>query len=138
MCDTSAISEERLQWIFYYGARPLWRYLAETLDIDITDVCGRVTKEDTFLETEGCKLQARVVDLPHSNELVEDRFNNDVCFLINSINTVFETLKAAVQKDDEFILKNLVFRMDEDHNIYLIDEGTLLPISDKAIAVCML
>jgi len=135
MSDGQNISEESMKWIFYHGARPLWKYLAEILNIDITEVCAFVSKEDTFIETDTCKLSARTVSMPHSNEVEDPLFNNDVCFIINSINTVFETLKTVVQKDDKFILQKYAFKMDGDRNIYLVDVETKESVSDRAIAV---
>jgi hypothetical protein len=84
MSDDSNVSDEHMKWIMYYGARPLWKYLAEVMNIDISEVCAFVTKEDVFIETDGHKLIARTVQLPHANEVVSDVFNNDVCFLINA------------------------------------------------------
>ncbi len=135
MSNTADISDNQLRWIFYYGTRPLWKYLASVLNIDISEVCMYVTKEDVFLDSESVKLIPRVVTLPHSNELADEKHNNDVCFLINSINTVFESLKNLVQKDEEYILSKYKFKMDDDHNLFLIDAITDASVCDLAIAI---
>ncbi len=132
------IKDKHLQWIFYHGARPLWKYLAKVMNIDITDVCPRVSKEDVPLESEGIKLIAKIVELPHSNELVDEKYNNDVCFLINSVNVVFMSLKNAVHKDDDFMLRDLQFKIDLDKNIFLVKTETQEPISEFAIAVSII
>ncbi len=135
--DNKNIPEEHMKWIFHFGARPLWKYLKQVLNIDISEVCAYVTKIDKFIETEGYKLIPKIVSLPHNNEVSEERFNNDVCFLINSINTVMESLKMVVQKDDEFILRKYLFKMDEQHNMYLVDNESNEKISDLALAICI-
>jgi hypothetical protein len=129
------VSEDTMKWVYYHGARPLWKYLAEMLDIDITEVCAYVAKEEPIIESEGKKLTMRTVSLPHGNEFVDPAFNNDITFFINCVNTVFETLKMVVQKDDQFILRPYMFSMDQDHNIYLMDSRTKQPLGDLAIAV---
>ncbi len=129
------VSEDTMKWVYYHGARPLWKYLAEMLDIDITEVCAYVAKKDPIIETDGKKLTMRTVSLPHNNEVEDPAFNNDINFFINSVNTVFETLKMVVQKDDEFILRPYIFSIDQDHNIYLVHADSKQPLGDMAIAV---
>ncbi|NTW21441.1 MAG: hypothetical protein HGA42_18490, partial [Nostocales cyanobacterium W4_Combined_metabat2_030] len=102
------------------------------------DVCPRVSKEDVPLESEGVKLIAKIVQLPHSNELVDEKYNNDICFLINSVNVVFMSLKNAVHKDDDFMLRDLQFKIDLDKNIFLVKSETQEPISEFAIAVSII
>ncbi len=135
MTETENVSDDNMRWIYYYSARPLWKYISEVLNVDITDVCAFVSKEDAYIETDGTKLIPRVVQMPHLNELTSKVYNNDVCFLINGINTVFEALKVTVKKDDEFILKKYAFKLDSEHKLYLVDVETMEPVSDTAIAV---
>lgn len=129
-----SIPEGQLDVIFYHGAYPLWKYLELLFNINIVDVCARVTKEEPVLKTDSGELVARVVDLPHTN-LLTHMSNNDVIFLINSINVVFESLKAGVERDGVKILEQYKFLLDSDHNMYLIDADTGIPVTSKALAV---
>jgi hypothetical protein len=58
-------------------------------------------------------------------------FNNDVIFLLNSINTVFKSLKVGIERDGVKILEP----KDVYNNIYLINIEGDHPIGDIAIAV---
>ena len=128
------VSEEQLDVIFYHGAYPLWVYLQEVVGINIVDVCARVAKDEPILKTANGKLVSRVVDLPHPNQLTH-MFNNDVIFLLNSINVVFESLKAGVEKDGVKLLAQFKFKLDHEHNIFLVDAESNEPISNRAITV---
>ncbi len=134
MSEVPSIPDGQLDVIFYHGAYPLWVYLKDVLSIDIVDVCPRVAKDEPVLETELGRLVPRVVELPHDNELTH-MFNNDVIFLINSINVVFESLKAGVERDGHKILEEYKFELDPSHNMYLVDTVMGMPISNKAIGV---
>ena len=131
----SNIPEEQLDIIFYHGAYPLWVYLQEVLGINIVDVCARVAKEEPVLNcSNGNKLVSRVVDLPHPKEL-DHMCNNDVIFLLNSINVVFETLKAGIEKDGSKLLDSFRFKIDSDNNIFLVGVESGEPISNRALAI---
>lgn len=134
MSESPNLPDGQLDVIFHYGAYPLWVYLQEVIGINIVDVCPRVAKEEPVLTTDLGKLVARVVELPHDNELTH-MHNNDVIFFINSINVVFESLKAGTERDGVKILEGFKFKLDPSHNMYLVGTETELPISDKAIAV---
>lgn len=82
-------------------------------------------------------LVARVVKVPHECRLPPTH-NNDVIFIVNSINTVFESLKEGVERDGIKILEQYKFQLDKYHNMYLIDIITGIPINDDAIAVIKL
>ncbi len=137
MIGDGNVSDEHMKWIFHFGARPLWKYLKEVLDIDISEVCSYVTKEDKFIETEGYKLIPCIVQLPHSNEAGDARFSNDVIFLLNSINTVFQSLKMLVQRNDEYILRGYSFSIDDDKNLFLVDSDSNARLVNKAIAIVL-
>lgn len=120
MSSQPDIPQGQLDVIFYHGAYPLWKYLGELFDINIVDVCPKVTKEEPVLSTKFGKFAVRVVDLPH-NEKLPPTHNNDVVFLVNSINVVFESLKAGIESDGEKILQPYSFALDRWHNLYLVD-----------------
>lgn len=130
----SDIPEEHLQWIFHYGGHPLWVYLKKTLDIDILEVCPRITCEEPILKTDLGDLTIRVVD-QSTNTNLSHMFNNDKTFLLNSVNTVFEFLKAGVEKDGEKILIDYKFKLDENHNMFLTNSETNGPMNPMTIAV---
>lgn len=134
---TTDIPADQLTWIFYHGGQPLWLYLQQTLDVDITDVCARIAKEEPILKTNFGDLIARVVKLPHECKLPPSH-NNDVIFIVNSINTVFESLKEGIEKDGEKLLKKFKFALDKYNNMYLVNADTELPVDDNAIAVVKL
>ena len=128
------VAEEQLDVIFYHGAYPLWVYLQEVIGINIVDICARVTKKEPILTTANGELVPRIVDLPHTNEL-DHMFNNDVIFLLNSINVVFESLKAGVEKDGVKLLAQFKFKLDSDKNMYLVGVDSNEPICERAIAI---
>ena len=134
MSDNQQVSEGQLDIIFYYGAHPLWQYLNELFKIDILEVCPRVSKDQPLLDTKYGKLKVDIVDLPFDKQL-DHMSNNDVIFLLNSINTVFTSLSAGIEKDGVKILQSVKFGLDSNHNMRLIDIATELPISDRALAV---
>lgn len=131
------LSEGQLDIIFYHGAYPLWSYLKEIIGIDITEVCPRVAKEEPVLKTDNGELVARVVDLPFVKQ-VDHMSNNDVIFLLNSINVVFGSLSAGIEKDGEKILGSFKFKLDENHNMILVGAESDIPVSERAIAVLKL
>lgn len=132
--DVPDIPDAQLDIIFYHGAYPLWVYLQEVVGINIVDVCPRVTKTEPVLKTASGSLVVRMVDLPHSDEL-GSIYNNDVNFLLNAINVVFESLKAGVEKNGIKMMEPFKFSIDANHNIYLVGIDSGIPISDKALAV---
>lgn len=134
---TTDIPPDQLTWIFYHGGHPLWLYLQQTLAIDITDVCARIAKEEPVLKTNFGDLVARVVKVPHECKLSPPH-NNDVIFIVNSINTVFESLKEGMEKNGEKILESFQFRLDKYHNMFLVNSETEIPIDDNAIAIVKL
>lgn len=129
----SDISEEHLSVIFYHGAYPLWAYLQEVISIDITEVCAYVAKEEPILTLGDAKLACRTVHLPHDEQL-PSVFNNDKTFLLNCVNTVFEMLKAGIEKDGKRVLSAYKFILDGNHNLILIGEESM-PVSSLAISV---
>lgn len=130
------ISESHLNVVYHYGAYPLWVLLKDIFDVDITDVCPQVTKEEPILKAKSGDLVSRVVDLPF-HHCLDEVFNNDVVFLINSINVVFESLKVGVEKDGHKFLQAYKFKMDESHNLYLVDSNSDTRIGNKAIAIVL-
>ncbi len=134
---SDSIPEDQLAWIFYHGGYPLWLYLRESIGINIGDVCAKIAKEEPILKTTNGDLVARVIKTPHECKL-SPIHNNDVIFLINSINTVFESLKEGVERDGVKLLGQFKFQLDKYHNMYLINEDTGLAVDDNAIAVIKL
>ncbi len=133
--ENISIPNDQLDVIFYHGAYPLWKYLQDVLEIDIVDVCARVTKKEPVLSTpNGDELVARVVSAP--TEKLDPTFNNDVIFLLNSINVVFHTLQLGVERDDEKLLKKYKFNLDQETNqIRLVHTETGEALSEKRIAI---
>lgn len=131
------LPDQHLDIIFYHGAYPLWQYLLDVVGINIVEVCPRVAKEEPVLQTKFGKLVARVVDLPHEKE-VDHMSNNDVIFLLNSVNVVFGSLSAGIEKDGCKILDNYKFELDKDHNMILVHKDTSIPLSSKAIGILKL
>lgn len=131
------IPDGHLDIIFYHGAHPLWVYLKEVAEIDILDVCPRVAKESPILKTDRGDLSISLVDVPFEKQ-VGPMFNNDVIFLLNSINIVYESLRAGIEKDGVKILETYKFKLDKSHNMFLIDIDSEVPISSKALAVVKL
>lgn len=128
------IPEQHLDIIFYHGAYPLWCYLKEIVGIDIVEVCPRVAKEEPVLKTNNGNLVLRIVDLPHVKQ-VDHMSNNDVIFLVNSVNVVFGSLSAGIEKEGTKILDSFKFKLDENHNMILVDKESEIPLSEKAIGV---
>lgn len=128
------IPEEHLSIIFYHGAYPLWSYLQEVVGINITEVCAYVAKEEPVLQKEDTKLVCRVVDIPYEGS-VPSIYNNDKIFLLNSINTVFELLKAGIEKDGEKLLSAFKFKLDSQHNLILVGVESNEPVANRGIAI---
>lgn len=119
--------------IFHYGAHPLWAYLKDILEIDITDICKYVTAEVPLLDTDsGDKLACSVFDIPHREDLPSE-FNDDHTFLLNSINTVFNAVKDATLNGVK-ILAGYKFILDENKVLVLVDEDDH-PVAPRGIAV---
>ncbi|KAF1785853.1 hypothetical protein PC129_g14828 [Phytophthora cactorum] len=136
MAEQSDIPDGQLD--VYHGAYPLWKYLLELFDINIVDVCPRVSKDEPVLKTEFGNFAVRTVDLPSENKLPPTH-NNDVIFLVNSINVVFESLKAGIESDGAKILQSYRFKLDKWHNLYLTtDDESEIPLSSKALKVVKL
>jgi hypothetical protein len=134
------IPREQLDVIFYHGAYPLWRHLKDVLNIDIVDVCDRVAKEEPVLTTQlGDKLVARTVHHGEEEEhvMLDPTFNNDVIFLLNSVNVVFKTLQCGVEKNEEKVLADYKFDLNPETNrIRLVHIGTNEPVDgSRSIAV---
>ncbi len=134
--DIPDIPDHQLDVIFYHGAYGLWLYLKEVFGINIVDVCPRVAKEEPILKAPAGKITVRIVDLPHTNEL-GSIYSNDVNFLINPVNVVFESLKAGVERDGVKLMEPFKFEIDANHNMYLIGIESGVRITDKALAVVM-
>lgn len=130
-------SDKHLDVIFHHGAFPLWMYLDKLFSIDIVDVCSHVAKSEPVLVTCFGTLAARMVHA--SNTLMlPPPFNNDVIFLLNSINVVFESLKVGVERDGIKILEPFRFTKDVYNNIYLTSTEHGHPIGDIVLAVVKL
>jgi len=128
-------TEEQFNFIFYYGAYTIWKYLDELFQIDIREVCQRVAKEQPTLKTmDGHLLIAEIVDLPCENELTDLQNKNDITFFINALNVVFESLKSGIEKDGEKVLFKYRFQMDSDHNLFLVDDEGMM-VSNKGISI---
>jgi hypothetical protein len=132
--NTFDIPDHQLDVIFHYGAYPLWTYLQEVVGVNIVDVCPRVTKEVPVLKTTNGDLVVRMVDLPHTNEL-GSIYSNDINFLVNAINVVFESLKEGVERDGVKLMEPFKFSMDANYNLYLVGIESGIRITDKALAV---
>lgn len=128
------MTDELLDIIFYHGAHPLWSYLQAVLSVNITSVCARVAKDEPLLKTSEGDIAARVVTLPHTRTL-DPVSNNDITFLLNSITTVFKSLRNGVERDGEKILQAYEFSLDDQSNLVLVDVETRQPVSDQGIAV---
>lgn len=128
------MTDELLDFIFYHGAHPLWSYLQAVLDIDITSVCARVAKDEPLLKTSEGEIAARVVTLPYARTL-GPASNNDITFLLNSITTVFKSLRGGLEQDGEKILQAYDFALDDQSNLMLVDAETRQPVCDQGIAV---
>ena len=133
----SEIPQEQFDVIFYHGAYPLWVYLQEILGINIVDVCSRVTKEEPILTTTNGKLAVRMVDNDYSVELPPIH-NNDIIFLVNSINVVFESLKEGIEKNEEKLLKPYKFKLHKNNVMTLINIESNDPVSSKSLAVVLI
>jgi hypothetical protein len=131
------VSDSHLDVIFHHGAFPLWMYLHKLFALDIVDVCSRVAKSEPVLVTCLGTLAARMVHASNTI-MLPPPFNNDVIFLLNSINTVFESLKIGIERDGVKILEPFRFTKDVYNNIYLINIEGDHPIGDIAIAVVRL
>jgi len=132
--NTFDIPDHQLDVIFHYGAYPLWTYLQEVVGVNIVDVCPCVTKEVPVLKTTNGDLVVRMVDLPHTNEL-GSIYSNDINFLVNAINVVFESLKEGVERDGVKLMEPFKFSMDANYNLYLVGIESGIRITDKALAV---
>ncbi|ETI29913.1 hypothetical protein L914_14187, partial [Phytophthora nicotianae] len=112
-------------YIFYHGAYPLWKYLKLVLDIDLVDVCAYVAKEEPVLHSKKvAKLAARITT--EDTEPLGRAFNDDVVFLLNSINTVFNALRCGVERDGEKVLATYKFDLDATTNHIRLDTGKAL------------
>lgn len=131
---TPEIPQEQFDVIFHHGAYPLWVYLQEVLGINIVDVCSRVTKEEPILVTDNGKFVARVANSDDSNDL-PPTCNNDVIFLINAINVVFESLKLGVEKDGVKLLSPFKFKLTKSKMLSLVGVETDAPVSERVLAV---
>lgn len=136
MDQAADIPEAHLGAIFQYGSHPLWLYLKHVFNIDIVDVCSRVTSAEPVLATDFGNIVARVVDVSYATKL-PSTFNSDVMFLINSVNAVFDFLKSGVERDGIKLLEPFRFEKDEYNKIYLVRRDTKEPISDIAISVVL-
>jgi hypothetical protein len=116
-----APSDEQLAIVFYHGAFPLWKYLEFCFDIDIREVCDRVAKDEPVVKSNDKELAVRMVQTDHKNEL-GPMFNNDIIFLLNAVNVVFNTLKLGIMKDEKKILESYKFKLDAEYNMYMVDE----------------
>lgn len=134
MSDQPNIPDGQLDVIFYHGAYPLWVYLHEIFGINIVDVCARVSKTEPILKVSNANLAVRVVELP-SPKSVDHTFNNDVIFLLNSVNVVFESLKSGVEKDGVKLLNDFKFELDADNNMFLVRVETGVPVCSRGLAV---
>ena len=134
MSENQYIPDGQLDIIFYHGGYPLWLYLQEVIGINIVDICARIAKDEPILKTDHGQLVARVVDLPHART-IDHTFNNDLIFLLNSINVVFESLKAGVEKDGVKLMAQFKFKLDADHNMYLVGVDSDQPVSERGIAI---
>lgn len=128
------IPDEQLDVIFHFGAYPLWKYIGEVIGVDIVEVCPRVTKEEPVLNTSSGNLVVRVVDTPHRNN-IDPINNNDVIFLLNSVNVVFQSLQEGIELDERKILSPYKFELDSDQNMRLVETETAIPITNKALAI---
>ncbi len=128
------VSDHNLSYVYYYGAYPLWHYLKDVFNVDISEVCPRVAKDEPILSTSDGDLVPRSVDISN-NEMLDDVYNNHVAFLVNSINVVFESLKSGIEREGVKILEPYKFMMDECRNLYLVNIETNQPVSRRAISV---
>jgi hypothetical protein len=128
------IDEGQMAVVWMYGAYPLWNYIQEVIGVNIVEVCSRVAKEEPLLTTDRGTLVARTVALPYSSSL-DSTFNNDKIFLLNSINVVFESLKSGVEMDGSKLLDAFKFKLDSNHNMYLVGCDSDIPISAKGIGI---
>jgi hypothetical protein len=112
-------SEAQLDIIFYHSAYPLWKFMIQKFEIDIRDVCARVAKDEPKLVTNKGTYYVRTVANDYNNVLGEEHTEN-VTFLLNSVNVVFNSLKDGIIRNGERILHPYYFQLDEHSNLELV------------------
>lgn len=122
--------EKQLELIFSFGGYPLWQYLQEVLNLE--DIGTHDVIEPLLITTNG-KLAARNTDAPVK---LSNSYNNDVIFIINAINTVFESVKIEYEQGGVKILEMYKFKIGSENELFLVDADENR-LSDKSIAVIM-
>lgn len=112
-------TDAQLDIIFYHGAYPLWKFLLQKFEIDIRDICARVAKDEPKLATNKGTYYVRTVD-NHYNNTLSAEHTEDVTFLLNCVNVVFNMLKEGIIRNGEHILHPYSFQLDENSNLELI------------------
>jgi hypothetical protein len=114
-------NEQQLDIIFHYGAYPLWKFIIQKFEIDIRDVCTKVATVEPKLVANQHTYIVDVVDNDYDNELNESMDHNEnITFLLNCVNVVFNTLKEGIVRNGIHILKPYYFQLDERRNLELI------------------
>ncbi len=117
-------NQKQLEYIFYYASYPLQQFIKKKFDVDITDVYDKVPVEEPFIVKNDIKFGLRVVDKNYISDLPED-FNVDITFLINAVNTMFETFKITLEKNEEKILQPFNFILDNNNNLCFNEDDEL-------------
>lgn len=112
-------SEAQLEVIFYHGAYPLWKFMLQKFEIDIRDICARVAKDEPKLITNKGTYYVRTVDNDYDNVLGSEHTEN-VTFLLNCVNQVFNMLKHGIIRNGEHIVRPYCFQLDENSNLELV------------------
>lgn len=123
---SQSIEELRYDILFYHGAYPLWKYLESALDIDIRSVCTRVTKEEPQLvRADSSPLAVRIMNDHEKTRLVSPlTHREDITFLLNSVHTVYNSIKNLAKVGTEYVLSYYSFQLTDKCCLELVDIRT--------------
>lgn len=123
--DNKSREDIKLDIMFCHGAYSLWQFLQRVFDIDIREVCSRVTKELPVLTTDTGKLAVVVIDANSTYSIVSPvesvEHKDDITFLLNCVNSVFNILKTVVMRNGERILQDYSFQLDDNCLLELVN-----------------
>jgi hypothetical protein len=114
-----APTDKQMEVIFYFGAYPLWKFLSSKFNIDIREICDKVAIDEPTCHQPKGVYTIRVVDNEYNHNLNKDH-NENITFLLNSVNIVFNILKEGIIKNGEHILKPFHFQLDDNRNLELV------------------
>ncbi len=109
-------NQKQLEYIFYYASYTLQEYIKKKFDVDINDVYDKIPVEQPFIIKNDIKFGLSVVSKDYVHDLPDD-YNVDITFLINAVNTMFETFKITLEKNETKILQPFNFILDKNNNL---------------------